>query len=422
MKQKRQIKLLSKTTSIYLIFTFVAFFFSALFLINESEEYIDSELEGRYNWTEGKIIGDIKKHGEPKRKRNYYKVQKVSSLPNLETYPFYIDTLIQNEEQERELLHRKKITFIDVEGKYYKVEMIVNMSDFRRLQDDILKGLIPAFIILALVIVIFNYFLSGYFFAPFNKILSRMKNYKVGEGTDVPNLQTNTSEFSKMQELFQNMIERTENEFTTLKEYTENMAHEIQTPLTVIRNKTDNLIADENVMAAQSSSVKSIYDEVNHISKLGNALNLITKVEHGEFNKNTEVFTSNLIKKHIESVSELAELKGLVFELKLSEDHFLNIDPILFDIILKNLVKNCINYASSDGPINIITTKEKLLVTNHGKPLEFSEDKLFSRFSKENGSTSSLGLGLALVKKICQNNNLIIKYRYEESLHQFTIC
>jgi len=60
MKQKQRIKLLTKTTSIYLVFTFAAFFFSALFLINETDEYINSELDRRYQWTEGKIISNIK--------------------------------------------------------------------------------------------------------------------------------------------------------------------------------------------------------------------------------------------------------------------------------------------------------------------------------------------------------------------------
>jgi hypothetical protein len=47
MNKRNQFKLLTKTTSIYLVFTFAAFFFSGLFLINESGEYIENELEGR---------------------------------------------------------------------------------------------------------------------------------------------------------------------------------------------------------------------------------------------------------------------------------------------------------------------------------------------------------------------------------------
>jgi len=421
MKQKRRIKLLTKTTSIYLVFTFAAFYFSAQFLINETDEYINKELDRRYKWTEGRIISDIKKHGEVKRKRSYAVVSSIEKMPNPSTFPIYNDSLIQNEERENKLLYRKKTTFIDVNDRFFKVEMIHNISDFNRLQSDILGSLIPGFIILAIVIVLFNYFLSGYFFNPFNKILNQMRNYKVGEGSNVPNIATSTAEFSKMQQLFHNMVERTEREYTTLKEYTENMAHEIQTPLMVIRNKTDNLISDETVMNTQSSSVRIIYNEVNHLSKLGNALNLLTKVEHGEFNNKTVLRTKELIIKHIDSVTELADLKGLTFELNLSDTHRINIDPILFDIILNNLVKNGLNYATKEGPIKIRTDEKSLTITNYGPPLEFPIEKIFSRFSKENGTISSLGLGLALVNKICQRNNLRIDYLYQQQQHYFII-
>ena len=91
MKQKQRIKLLTKTTSIYLVFTFAAFFFSALFLINETDEYINSELDRRYQWTEGKIISNIKKYGEVKKKRTYAAVYDIEKMPKQSTFPIYSD-------------------------------------------------------------------------------------------------------------------------------------------------------------------------------------------------------------------------------------------------------------------------------------------------------------------------------------------
>ncbi|MEE9117082.1 MAG: hypothetical protein V3U02_00625, partial [Calditrichia bacterium] len=59
MKKFQSIKLLSKTTFFYLVFTFLAFFLSAVFLIREAEEFINEELEHRYNHTERKIRRQI---------------------------------------------------------------------------------------------------------------------------------------------------------------------------------------------------------------------------------------------------------------------------------------------------------------------------------------------------------------------------
>lgn len=224
-----------------------------------------------------------------------------------------------------------------------------------------------------------------------------------------------------MQSLLIKMVERTEKEFSTLKEYTENMAHEIQTPLTVIRNKVENLISDENLMKAHSGTVKTIYNEINHLSKLGSSLNLLTKVEHGEFSNKVDIQTKQIIENHVEGISELLALKELKIELELSESHKINIDPILLDIVIKNLLNNSLNYASNIGPILIKTSEKELKISNFGEPLSFSEKSIFNRFSKSNSHSSSLGLGLALVHKICSSNDLQIEYKYDDEQHQFII-
>jgi signal transduction histidine kinase len=348
-------------------------------------------------------------------------VRKIKNIPSDFEFPNYSDTLIQREERENPELYRKKEILSEIDGSYYLISMVQNIGDFKRLQDDILEGLIPAFIILALFIVLFNFFLSGYFFKPFNKILKQMKDYRVGKGMAIPNIKTDTKEFSTMQELFQNMIKRIEKEYKVLKEYTENIAHEIQTPLTVIRNKTENLISNDSIMQSEAASVKRIYDQVNHLSKLGSALNLLTKVEHGEFNNSVRLMTKNIIERNVESVSELADLKGIKFDLNLSEDHYLNIDPILFDIILNNLIKNSLNYGTDEGPIKIQTDETLFKISNHGPALKFSDERIYSRFHKENGVDSSLGIGLAIVHKICERNYMKIEYDYQEGVHTFKI-
>ena len=248
-----------------------------------------------------------------------------------------------------------------------------------------------------------------------------MKTYKVGSGTAIKSVQTTTVEFKKIQQLFQEMLERIEHDYRNLKEYTENMAHEIQTPLTVIRNKTENLIADESLMQQHASTVKIIYDEANHLSKLGNTLNLITKIENHEFRNTLSIPTRAVIEKHIESISEVASLKSLEIERELSDEHILYIDPFLLDIVLKNILRNAIRYGIPDGPIKIKTTIDCLSISNYGPPLEDAPDNLFKRFYKKNGSRASQGLGLSLVKKICELNNLTISYTYGNKQHIFTL-
>ncbi|NIV71328.1 MAG: hypothetical protein GWN16_01050 [Calditrichae bacterium] len=105
----------------------------------------------------------------------------------------------------------------------------------------------------------------------------------------------------------------------------------------------------------------------------------------------------------------------------LAEDHHLVIDPYLLDIVIRNLLRNAISYGTPEQPIRIRTTSDALTVSNYGSPLDISEGKLFERFYRNHKQRASLGLGLSLVKKICDINNLQIDYQYNDGQHLFTI-
>jgi signal transduction histidine kinase len=421
MKKHHTFKLLSKTTFIYLIFTFIAFFSSAFFLTREADEFIYNYLERRFKRVEDRIQRHIEADKPPGEASSSAKVSLLADIPPADTYPVYSDTLIYSAEADEMQYYRQKTTILIVNGDHYKAVITKPVDDFLKLRDDIFGSLIPAFILLAGGIVLFNYLLSGYFFRPFNKILGLMKTYSVGQKTNIEKIETSTVEFKKMQDLFHQMIERIEYDYRHLKEYTENMSHEIQTPLTVIRNKTENLIADESVMQRHSETVKAIYDETNHLTKLGNTLNLLTRIENGEFNNAIDIASRPIIEKHVGAVSELAALKSLSIETALADEHRLLIDPFLLDIVLKNLLRNAISYGTPEGPIRIQTTAETLSISNYGPALDIPEEKLFERFYRNHQQQTSLGLGLSLVKKICELNDLRIEYRYREGQHIFTI-
>jgi signal transduction histidine kinase len=131
--------------------------------------------------------------------------------------------------------------------------------------------------------------------------------------------------------------------------------------------------------------------------------------------------TKDVISNHIDSVREMFTLKGLELDVKLDSDHTLNLDPLLFDIMLKNLFKNALRYGTPDGPVKIYTDNDSIVISNFGSELPFESSKIFNRFVGSNGAKSSLGLGLALVKKICDLNQLSIHYQYDNGQHTFTL-
>ena len=174
-------------------------------------------------------------------------------------------------------------------------------------------------------------------------------------------------------------------------------------------------------MREKGEEIKIIYDEANYLSKLGQSLNLITRIENREFTNARKINTKPAVEKHLAAIQESIKLKKLKTETDLSPQHSLYLDPVLLDIIIKNLIRNAIQYASDDGPICIESTSDTFTIRNYGNALPFAEEKLFERFQRNNNSKKSLGLGLAIVRKICDLNNLDIQYRYTDKQHIFDI-
>ncbi|KXX71804.1 HAMP domain-containing sensor histidine kinase [Flammeovirga sp. SJP92] len=423
MAKKRTFNLLSRITFFYLLFTLGVFLAYAQFLTSEADEFIDSDLNRRFSWIERKVKYHLDEGTPPDSLigRSVTAIDVVSKRCNKKEFPIVEDVTVYHDELDRNLLHRKKIVLITSNEKLYRVEMNREVQNYYYFRDDIYELIIPSFIVLTILIVLSNAMLSGYFLQPFKRILEQMQLYKVGGDKQLEKVETNTTEFVEMQDLFSKMVERIDADYNHLKEYTEDIAHEMQTPLAIIRNKSEALMISEKLEEEDARTIKTIYDEANHISRIGTTLNLITKIENGEFTDVKEIDTKTEIEKQVEAIEELAELKNLKIEKKLTDELKFQIDPYLFDIVLKNLLKNAIRYGATEGPIVIQSSKTELKISNYGAPLIISEDQIFKRFVKGSTSSQSLGLGLALVSKICKVSNLEIQYSYQQKQHIFSI-
>ncbi|MFW6094817.1 MAG: sensor histidine kinase [Bacteroidota bacterium] len=417
--KKRSFALLNKVVFFYLLITLVTFVVSALILQSEANKHMDNILETRFKHREWYVQKLIKKNPEKLSRLDHTDVKKIEELPTPMT-PTYQDTTIYNEQTEEDETFRKKTTYTTIDGEHYKVEISKEAGELYNFRDDVFQIIMPIFGLMVVIIVLANYLLSGYFFGPFRKIMKEMASYKLGKANTIQGIQTTTHEFQELIKLYNQMQRRIENDYYQLKEYTENMSHELQTPLSIIQNKTESLLSENKLTQHQAQKVKVIYNEIQQLSRLGSALNLITKIENNEFRETEVIKTAPVIRDHANNVSDIADMKDLQIKTDLDEEHQFSINPSLFDILIRNLLKNALHYSYSGTTIQITTGKEVLEIRNQGEELDFPGDEIFDRF-KRGKKNKSIGLGLAIVKKICKVHNLNIEYTCHNQIHSFKI-
>ena len=118
---------------------------------------------------------------------------------------------------------------------------------------------------------------------------------------------------------------------------------------------------------------------------------------------------------------EQQESSKIKVDVTFTVDVSLYANRVLVDLLLTNLIKNAYFHNTRNGTIHIQISDGKFSISNTSVNEAIPESKLFHRFYKQSTNRESWGLGLALVKKICDINEWRISYSKVDTLHSFVV-
>jgi signal transduction histidine kinase len=253
---------------------------------------------------------------------------------------------------------------------------------------------------------------------PFYATIAAMRSFKLGKVKEIKLPPTNINEFIFLNENLKDTIQKADEEYLVLKEFTENASHELQTPLAVIRSKLDLLIQKEDLSEAQSEELKDIYISVKKMSQLSRSLLLMTKIGNQQFDQTSKINLKEKVEEKLKQFQELWNNNQLHLRCQLGEA-FIIANEDLTDILLNNLLSNASRHNIKGGSIDIHLQDHELTVRNTGLLKGLDQNKIFRRFYKEEAHNHHNGLGLSIIKQICEQSHILIAYSYENGNHVF---
>ncbi len=265
-----------------------------------------------------------------------------------------------------------------------------------------------------------GFIVSGRLFKPFRKTLDRIRNFKLRDKQPITAEKTNVQEFDDLNLFVEEMTRKAVSDYRNLKEFAENASHELQTPLAIAQGKLE-LLTETELNEDQYQYVEATQRSIKKLSRLNESLGLLTKIENHEFTDSEDVNITKIIEENARAFEEFIDLNGLEVNTELEKDVTVRIHPVLADILWTNLFQNAIKHNVEDGKIKIVLTHKKLQISNTGKPLNAEPEILFERFKKGEQSSNSIGLGLAIIKRIADQNNFGISYASEEGWHTIEV-
>lgn len=332
----------------------------------------------------------------------------------------FSDTLIFHQPTNKLQPHRKLTAIRNINGQNFKIELTILAYEDNDVIKTVVMSMSILFIALIIVIITSNYFISKKSFKPFYKTLEKAKEFDIKDQREIKFGSSGIKEFDELNEQLERLTSYAQTEYKTLKEFSENASHEIQTPLAIIKTKLDLLIQTESLTENQRELVMQSYKAVEKLSKLGNALTLLAKIENNEFANTESINLKSFIEEHVKNFKEIFELREISLTENLS-DKMITANKILVDILITNLFQNAIRHNIKNGSINIILTDKFLEISNTGSNEGLNVNEIFKRFYKKSADKNSTGLGLSIINKICEYYKYTKTYSFKDSIHSFKI-
>lgn len=321
-----------------------------------------------------------------------------------------------NEDLQREECQLTVTSYYQIGDTYYRIESHDYVIKAKQILAGMMSGVIWKMLLIACCVALTAHIVSGYILKPFYQTLRAIQSFSLKQKEKIGFPQTSTKEFKELNMLLQKMTDKISEDYASLKEFSENASHELQTPLAVIRSKLD-LLANTPIRAHQAQLIAETQHSVEKLSRINRSLLLLTKLENHEFEPSEHIRLCTLTTATLSAYQELIQLKSLTVQRQVNKNVHVKLHPTLAEILLNNLLHNAIRHNVQEGHIVVNLTSEQLVVRNTGIAPKTPTEELFQRFKKNNQSSDGIGLGLAIVRQICEISGFNIAYHYADGWH-----
>jgi signal transduction histidine kinase len=124
-----------------------------------------------------------------------------------------------------------------------------------------------------------------------------------------------------------------------------------------------------------------------------------------------------------EQASYLQSITGDIFFYEELTDSGLTVraNRTLLESLVNNLVVNAVRYNRPGGEIYLTVSGRELAVSNTSDEPALDARLIFNRFYHPSEKVKGNGLGLAIVRAICEYHGWTVGYQYRDGLHKFTV-
>ena len=411
---------LTAVTAILLVFWSVFFYIT---ITREINDELDDSLE---NYAELIIRRKLRGEALPDHSsgsNNQYYIKPVSRQEALrhDVIRYRNVQVYVSEAGEHEPARVISYTFRTGQGQYYQLEVFTPTIEQDDLKESILWSMLILYVCILSSILLINVWGIRYSMRPLRTLLQWLDRYRLN-GPNAPlRNPTRIVEFERLNQVVTSAMQRNEEVYRQQRLFIGNASHELQTPLAAALGRIEMMLEDDSLSEHQMGELIKLQRTLTRLSKVNRSLLMLTKIDNGQYAQPAQVDMGQRLSQLIDDYESAYGSRHLQVQVSSQEPLVLQINEALADTLLANLLKNAFVHNVQGGSIRITITRDSLTLANTGTPHPLDKRLIFTPFYHTPDSPSSTGLGLALVKAICQQCQLHLSYRFEFPYHCFEI-
>jgi signal transduction histidine kinase len=190
--------------------------------------------------------------------------------------------------------------------------------------------------------------------------------------------------------------------------FTSDVSHELRTPLMIVSTSCE-LLLDTPLNGRQREQVERIGRSAGEMTELVQTFLMLARAEGGGAMEGDTATLGEIAREQGERWGPVIREKGLAFEMLTEASSPACHNPTLMRTVMSNLLRNALHYTSA-GEVRLVLEAGGFRIEDTGMGISADEQEhIFEPFMRgAMARGEGLGLGLSLVKRICEQQGWTI--------------
>ncbi len=305
------------------------------------------------------------------------------------------------------------------------INLKIDISEHNQLLQTAKELLMISITVIIILLVLLHSFIQRHFTCRIEKLSCSMSQQKKATDDRLlafdDELTEIAQEYNSLFDKLSSEIQSNESLLEENKRFIADTVHQIRTPLTNIMMNAEMLKKLQS-NDSLSSFIDKIDSSINMLSNSYEDLAYITTADSLEYSASL-INLSQTIKGRIKFFDTISDVSGKpIVDTIDAENLMIEINQIELERLIDNNLSNAIKYGEQNKPIHIrlehLGQSAQLVFSSFGPPIK-NPEKVFDKSYREHEAQRGLGLGLNMVKGICEKNQIRYAVEYQQGKNQF---